>query len=370
VIHYFIIMWSCRVFHQSSRLLTRPISSLAEETYQRALQRLKMAQQMTQSRQDEHNRQLFEAWQSAESSQKAIKGGVAVVKTIAKQSRMKHNSSPRQDEDEFYQQAQDLLEQAGNLGHGKALLRLGHESKSAEQACDYFRRSGLAEGWFHVGALLWDTDQKKEALEALNKAIELGDANALYFMGVHYLDTTATTQDESLRSKHEQGIDYITKAAGQGHSGATYYLALFYLQGSPLLGIPPCSTPEYAKRLDQAVEAGSADALFVRAHDYFHGVDGRVTSHTHALQDYEQAAALGHAEAAVSAGVLHYHNGNHRRAFEFYQLGGELGSLEGWRNVVACYREGHGVPQSHDMADYIAKTLLKNDDDEDRSSSV
>ena len=51
-----------------------------------------------------------------------------------------------------------------------------------------------------------------------------------------------------------------------------------------------------------------------------------------------------------------------RRAFEFYQRAGELGSAEGWRNVVSCYATGQGVPKCMDTARHIANTMLKGDD--------
>jgi TPR repeat protein len=90
-----------------------------------------------------------------------------------------------------------------------------------------------------------------------------------------------------------------------------------------------------------------------------------------ALQDFLADAEGGHADAAVSAGATMLYWGfgqivprNQERAFQLYQEAGELGSKEGWRNVVACYARGEGVPQSSASAKYIAKTMLSNDDDD------
>jgi TPR repeat protein len=47
-----------------------------------------------------------------------------------------------------------------------------------------------------------------------------------------------------------------------------------------------------------------------------------------------------------------------RRAFELYQLAGELGSEEGWANVIDCWRQGLGVPKSEDTARHIEETML------------
>jgi TPR repeat protein len=50
-----------------------------------------------------------------------------------------------------------------------------------------------------------------------------------------------------------------------------------------------------------------------------------------------------------------------RKAFEFYQMAGELGSKDGWKNVVACYTTGEGVAKSAQSAQYIVETMLKED---------
>ena len=69
-------------------------------------------------------------------------------------------------------------------------------------------------------------------------------------------------------------------------------------------------------------------------------------------------------DAAVSAGAI-LHSGlgvpkDQKSAFELYQMAGELGSKEGWQNVVACYTTGEGVAQSTQMAEYITETMLKD----------
>ncbi len=82
----------------------------------------------------------------------------------------------------------------------------------------------------------------------------------------------------------------------------------------------------------------------------------------------------GHVDAMVSAGAM-LHSGvrsedgtsyiverDQQRAFDLYQQAGELGSLEGWRNVVHCYATGQGVPRCLETAKHIAQTMLSNDD--------
>jgi len=116
---------------------------------------------------------------------------------------------------------------------------------------------------------------------------------------------------------------------------------------------------------------GNPDSLFLRGHCRYFGTDGFDKDASAAMMDFMAAAENGHVDAMVSAGAL-LHRGvmsddgkkiiierDQRRAFELYQRAGELGSIEGWRNVVSCYATGEGVPMCMDTAKYIANTMLK-----------
>ena len=87
-----------------------------------------------------------------------------------------------------------------------------------------------------------------------------------------------------------------------------------------------------------------------------------------ALDDFIKAGELGSHDGYISAGALLFHgNGSiipqdQRRAFELYQEAAEMGSKEGWRNVVACYALGTGVPKCEQTAKYISETMLKDDE--------
>ena len=106
-----------------------------------------------------------------------------------------------------------------------------------------------------------------------------------------------------------------------------------HLNGEPEIGLEPCSLDEFITYLDRAVEAGSVDARFVRGNSFYGGTEGYPQDFKRALDDFLQAADSGHADSAVSAGAM-FHNGvgvlkDQRKAFELYQLGGELGSEVG-----------------------------------------
>jgi len=159
-----------------------------------------------------------------------------------------------------------------------------------------------------------------------------------------------------------KGSEIGRNRSNDKHPGALHFLSLFYRLGDKELQIEP-DERQFQKYLDQAIEAECADSLDVRAHCYLNGEDGFTQNVSLALEDFLEASKLGNANSAVSAGaILHQGIGNidkdQRKAFELYQYAGELGSEEGWKNVVACYLTGEGVPQCIDTAKYIAKTML------------
>jgi TPR repeat protein len=349
---------------------------------------MEKAKEMEEEKEQERSQEMFDAWQKSQKAEHSPKTqGVVVVKTIVKQAR-----KGRKDEEKDYMvEAMDLLEQAASEhNHPMALVQLGNmalqdaskkDSDPREmvlKAMDKFRRAGEAGyrvGWFNLGHLLWTgypagSDEENaeevidkvlapdqhEAMDVFAMAIDLGDSDAMYLVGVHRM--TAGGRDNIY-----SGLKLVEQAADSGHGGAMYYLALLHLNGEPIIGLEPCALEEFVQRLDRTVEAGNADAQFTRGHSYYHGTEGYPHNHRRALEDFLGAAEDGHANAAVSAGAM-LHTGigvpkDQRRAFELYQAAGELGSKEGWQNVVGCYTTGEGVPQSLKTARYITETMLK-----------
>lgn len=367
-----------------------------EECYGRALEALEQAKISREEMEAERSAEQYEAWQKAQEAEtkgRSTKEGVAVVRTIAKQARKQESVDQAWEEQADFWMKKAALDH----GHATALVRLGNAAlekantskkveearQHAEKAMEYYEMAGekgSAEGWFNLGHLLWAEDpseqdqvvqkDNKESIKAFYKAIDLGDRDAMFFVGVQLLsddDSSSVFQDEhgSIIERYRAGLDLIERAAKLEHGGALYYLCLLYLNGHDELKIPACAPDKFVRRLDAAAEASDSDALFLRGHCFYHGDDGYEQSFESALKDFLTAAEAGHSDAAVSAGAM-LHQGvgvtkDQRRAFELYQTAGELGNVEGWRNVVACYALGEGVPKSEEMAKYIAKTVLSED---------
>jgi TPR repeat protein len=419
--------------------------SNGEEAFQRYMDLCESLQEIRREKERIKSEEMYQAWQKASSAsndgggsspaqqpsdnenktnkqnkkKKNVAAGVAVVQTLAKQTRQETQQQQRQDQGEAELQAQatKVLQMAAlDFDHPDALVIMGNdlvervqqEEKYQEasprrlllkQALDLYQRAGelgLDEGWYNQGQLLWTGypdqtttnhellhDENKSfpillpadrdaAMKCFWKAIDLGDADAMYFVGAQLLSSDddhgdASTLDEQTVADLKKGLELIQQAGTMGHSGALYYLALLHLSGHQALSIPACSPDQFVERLDAAVAAAgsNADAIFTRGHCYYHGENGYAQDYRKAVEDFLKAADGGNAEAAVSAAamIITGRKGvprDQQKAFELYQHAGELGNVEGWRNVVACYARGEGVPKSLEMAEYIAKTMLRD----------
>ena len=356
---------------------------------------MKRADELDRQQEEERSKRMFEAWKKSQEAEMIPKQqGVKVIKTLVKETK---RDKSNQNSEICRQEALQLLKQAAyEHGQPEAAVQLGNtllkhasnnklerpaQQELASEALHLFRTAGEAGsrvGWYNHGHLLWtgfpphedDVDDVEndnvedqlvpsdlhEAMESFVKAIDLRCYDSMYLVGVHRLTMGG-------KENYLSGTRLIERAADAGHGGALYYLALLHLNGEPHVGLEPCSLEEFVERLDKAVEAGNVDARFVRGHSYYHGTEGYPQSFSKALDDFLKAADEGHADAAVSAGAM-FHNGvgaltDQTKAFELYQLAGELGSEEGWVNVVDCWRQGLGVPKSEESARYIEETMLK-----------
>lgn len=373
---------------------------------------MEKAKDIESERERERSNMMYDAWQKSQEKDMNPKSqGVTVVKTLQKS--VRKDRTNKDDASDKRNEAIQLLKEAANkFNHPEAAVQLGNvllkqgsrgidtpskeqnganPKDSVTQAKELFQQAGDAGsrvGWYNLGHLLWtgfppsnhaDEDGEEEnastraargetegiqilasdmegAMAAFKKAIELGDSDAMYLVGVQRLS-------DGDSNSYRDGIDLIEKAANAGHGGALYYLALLYLNGEPEIELEPCSFQEFVNRLDRAVDAGSVDARFIRGNSFYRGTEGYPQDFKRALEDFLQAADDGHADAAVSAGAM-FHNGvgvlkDQQKAFELYQQGGELGSEEGWMNVVDCWQRGLGVPKSEETARHIKNTMLK-----------
>ena len=271
---------------------------------------------------------------------------------------------------------------------------------------------GSSEGLFNLGHVLLENvdvesptkdSLREEAFGAFYKSMELDDADAMYFLAVQFMShddedasETSIELSEFLKRTLERmntahlvqplfelqqesvqplviedeliriGYNLLLRAALQhGHGPALHHLALLHHEANE-------EDDEYKKLLSAAASTGHPDSLFLQGYSYYHGIDGHEKNTRTALTNFLAAAENGSVDAMVSAGAIFHkgardENGKYiieqdmPRAFDLYQKAGEMGSIEGWRNVVHCYATGQGVPKCLETAQHIAETMLKED---------
>ena len=426
--------FSSNTSNSNTRTLTTmntTIDTKGDEMYQLAIETMEQAEELEKKHEKERSDQIHDAIEKAkEAEKKPQTQGVVVVKTIAKQARKKNKqhlktTTTRNDDENVDESSPEYLKQKANeymeiaayeYNHPIALVQLGtialqeankvsntsddmlvQKKELVYKAMELFQKAGevgYRVGWYNLGQLLWsgyptsdhhddddddDSEQQillepdiEKALNIFEKAIELGDPDAMYLVGVHRMSIFDNDDDNELTSplgEHElnilqSGLQLIQQAAEIKHHGAIYYLALLALNGEDKIGLES-NINQFQSLLNQAIELNNYDAQFVRGHCYYYGTDGYEQNYNEALNDFLQAGIDGkNSNALISAGSI-LHNGipnevlkDQTKAFELYQLAGEYGSKEGWMNVIACYIAGEGVKQSYDMAEYIAKTML------------
>ena len=350
-----------------------------EKYYQLAKDHLKSHQQIQEEREESNRKEQYK------------KPGIAVVKTIVKQTRgvVKKNSKKKdaQPEVNYMEKAQECMQIAAFVhGHNDALVSLANEAltkqdfdakkdfkyvqgrdesenvmktntllselndesgaRAAMKLYQYAGMQGSKEALFNLGHLHWmghESDGENEegtveknqelGLKCFENAAKLDDNDARYFLSVHYLS-------EKCIDKRLRGLSLLENAGKNSHSGALHYLALLHRNGDQELNIEPCLTL-FCKYLDQAADGGDGDALFIRAHCMLYGEDGFEMDKRAAVQNFERAGEAGNADGFISAGAIYFHGGvevkkDQRRAFELYQQAGEMGSIEGKMPIVIC----------------------------------
>lgn len=368
----------------------RYLSSIGDSLYRQAERYIQLHKE---------NNKIVEAQRQEEQYQ--YQSGTRIVKTIVKQHRSNEKCKTEQNVN-YLEKARVCMEEAGLVhGHLNALVSLANEILESNEEevqfknigemktvidmnvlkglapvqialklYEYAGEHGSKEAWFNTGHVHWNGYEyqwKNEtisvppkielALECFEKAVELGDDDARYFLGVNILN-----ENEATVARRRTGLDMINTAAINGHTGAMYYLSLLHRNGNRELGIEP-NLHLFRYFLDEAADVDDAESLFMRAHCRFYGEDGYDLDLPLACVEFERAGTMGVMEGFVSAGAMYHHGKgvkqDKRRAFELYQLAGEGGNIEGWKNIAVCYMTGDGIPKCEKTAKYILKTMVQ-----------
>lgn len=177
-----------------------------------------------------------------------------------------------------------------------------------------------------------------EIFKWLQKAAELGSADAAWILGECYRAGYITPQDAA------QAAAWYRKAAEQGHGKAQYKLGLCLATGQGVTVDHPQALEWYRKAAEQRLEEARLAAYWC-----FATAAGVPQEDTAAVEWYRRVAARGDAIAQNNlAGCYVLGRGvgpDHEEAVQLCRKAAEQGLVEAWCNLGLCYATGHGVPQ-------------------------
>ena len=217
-----------------------------------------------------------------------------------------------------------------------------------ETAVEYFQKAsdlGNLDAMFLLGKCYRDGDgvEENEAIgdSLINKAFELGSAEAQIDMGRRYKLDEDTTQ----------AIYWYQKAAEQGHVYAQYHLGLLYMKLA------------YTEKID-TISNDSSIVYTTKLNDL----------NPNALQDAEKggywlqkAAEQGECHAQYHMGVCYYEGKgveqSYTEAVKWWQKSAEQGECgsRSMMSLVMCYYEGVGVSKDKNQAVYWFGKLIETE---------
>ncbi len=131
--------------------------------------------------------------------------------------------------------------------------------------------------------------------DSLQEAVEQGNPQAQFEMGLHADEGSLFTQDTAVAAQ------WYAKAATQGHAGAAYALGMIYVQGK---GGVPIDLPQGIQWLTQAAERGHPEAQYTLGWAYESG-KGVPQDGAKALEWHQKAASSGLPDAQFHLGELY-----------------------------------------------------------------
>ncbi|MDA8139441.1 MAG: tetratricopeptide repeat-containing serine protease family protein [Desulfobacteraceae bacterium] len=177
-------------------------------------------------------------------------------------------------------------------------------------------------------------------IKAIQKAAELGFAEAQFDLGYAY------TEGEGVPQDHKKAEEWVRKAAEQGLPEAQYSLGYVYYNGKIL----PKDHKKAASWFRKASEQGYAPAQCHLGIAYYrgHGVD---KDYNLAFNYWKMASEQGNAEAQGWMGVA-YSEGrgvpkNIHKAIEWWEKAANTGDSRSQFYLGQSYIEGEGVPQNY-----------------------
>lgn len=191
---------------------------------------------------------------------------------------------------------------------------------------------------------LYGAGKFTDAFPRFQRAAEAGDAEAMGFLGIMYLNGEGTERNPELavrwlrkaaEKRDARGMNALGAAAERGDGrDRSYYWAMHWYRAA-------------------AEEKGYAPAMSNLARMYRQGLGVEANPDT-ALAWYRKAVAAGCLDAMVDAGLIHQQGPagarNPEEALHLFRAAAEKGSARGMVAIGMMYQEGDGVSRNYDEA--------------------
>lgn len=151
----------------------------------------------------------------------------------------------------MFEEAIQLNDSDGYLG--SALIEYDNENfkKSKEYLLKSFEIDSNRVASFYLGGMYFEENDDEKGLYYLQKSAEQGNIDAMFDLGVLYLDGEVVKQND------QKAFDYFSYAAQKGDAGSQFYVGFFYKEGKVVK-----QSDEDAKYwFEAAADQGDEDAI-------------------------------------------------------------------------------------------------------------
>jgi len=208
---------------------------------------------------------------------------------------------------------------------------------------------GLAQNssvYFNKGLEYYFDNDYKNALFYFNKAAELGDKDAFYYLGYMYKEGEGVLQD------YKKANYWFTKGAEKGEMYSQYYLGLHYLKGN---GIDQNGL-KALEFLTKAANQGLGHAYRFIGEIYYCGV-GVTQNYIKAFQSFTKATDISETNSHSDPDSEYYLGEmykeglgvqqNYKKALEWFTKSASHGDIASKNQMGLFYYSGYGVEQDY-----------------------
>ena len=257
--------------------------------------------------------------------------------------------------------ALQCLNKAAESGHIRSLLVLGKLYETGQyvgeadpqKALEYYQLladNNISAGYFRLGNYYENnTSDSVKTVEYYNKAAELGNGEAMCYLGDFHRIGQFLPLDK------QKAFEYYKAADGVGEELGTYYVGRSFLEGCGVAVDTMAAVP-YLKR---AAKAGIGKASYLLGYFYDFGRGGLTADGDSALLYYVEGHRNGNADASYRLGVVAFRQESYSDAVDFLFTAAKGGSTDALYLLGLMIQEGIGIEANPEQAYQLLEIAAK-----------